>query len=120
MDSGGTPTGLHRIAQKIGDGAPPGTIFRGRKPVARSFTELPEEEHGRNQVTTRILWLEGLEAGKNRGPGCDSRDRYIYIHGTHHADKVGRPASGGCVLLNDGDVAELYGIVEVDDLVWIG
>lgn len=118
-NSFGTPLGLHRVAQKIGDGAPLGVVFKGRVPVGKRHFELSLEEQRPNLVTTRILWLEGLEPGSNQGSGRDSYHRYIYIHGTNHEDKIGQPASGGCVQLRNLDMVELYDSVEPGDLVYI-
>lgn len=118
-DSLGTPLGLHEIAERIGGGQPPGMVFRSRVPTGRHFREFPEEENRRNLVTTRILWLRGLEPGVNRGGDVDSYERYIYLHGTNHEERIGTPASGGCILLRSLDVIELYDQVRVGDWVWI-
>lgn len=116
----GTPRGLHEIAERIGAGQPPGMVFRARVPTGRHFREFPADEHARtNFVTTRILWLRGLEPGVNRGGDVDSYQRYIYLHGTNHEEKLGRPASGGCVQLSNLDIIELYDEVRTGDWVWI-
>ena len=115
----GTPRGLHEVAERIGGGQPPGVVFSSRVPTGRHFRELPEAEAAGNLVTTRILWLRGLEPGFNAGPGVDTYDRYVYIHGTNHEDRIGRPASGGCVLLRNLDVIALHDAVRTGDLVWI-
>ena len=73
-----TPLGLHRIAEKIGGGEPAGTVFKSRQVVGH--TSQPEFADAK--ITTRILWLEGLEPGFNQGGNVDSHARYIYIHGT--------------------------------------
>lgn len=119
QDSGGTPEGLHRVARKIGDNAPLGTVFKGRVSIGKQYWELSEEEQSKNLITTRILWLEGLEPGHNKGEGCDSFKRYIYIHGTNHEDKIGQPASGGCVQLLNQEMLELYDSVAEGDFVFI-
>lgn len=119
QDSEGTPTGLHEIADLIGDGEPRGMVFRGRIPTGRRHWEEPPHEQERNLITTRILRLRGLEEGVNRGPGVDSFERYIYLHGTNHEDRLGRPASGGCVLLSNRDIEELYDSVDPGTLVLI-
>ena len=116
----GTPRGLHEIAERIGTGQPPGMVFRSRVPTGKHFSEIPEEEAGaRNLVTSRILWLRGLEPGVNLGGDVDSHGRYIYIHGTHREDRIGKPMSAGCVLMRNDDVVELYDQARVGDLVWI-
>ena len=108
-----TPLGLHRVEQKIGAGAAPGTVFVGR----RAVTEAPRDSE--DFITTRILWLAGLEPGRNSGPGCDSHDRYIYIHGTPFADLLGTPASIGCIRMSDSDVVRLFDRVVVHSPVLI-
>ena len=121
MNSLGTPRGLHEIAERIGGGQPAGTVFKSRVPTGRHFSEIPPEEADRfNLITSRILWLRGLEPGVNLGGDVDSHRRYIYIHGTQREDRIGRPISAGCVLMRNMDIIELYEEVRVGDLVWIG
>jgi hypothetical protein len=115
----GTPLGLHDIAEKIGHGQPPGMVFKGRVPTGRHFNEFSEEENRPNLVTTRILWLRGLEPGVNQGGDVDSHDRYIYIHGTNHEDRLGAPLSAGCVLMRNLELIDLFDEVRTGDHVWI-
>ena len=116
----GTPRGLHEIAERIGAGQPPGMVFKGRVPTGRHFSEFSEAEQAANLITTRILWLRGLDPGVNQGGDVDTHARYIYLHGTNHEDRIGRPASAGCVLLRNFDILELHEEVRTGDLVWIG
>ncbi len=116
----GTPRGLHEIAERIGMGQPPGMVFKARVPTGRHFSEFSEEENRTNLVTTRILWLRGLEPGVNEGGEVDTHSRYIYLHGTNHEDKIGQPCSAGCVLLRNLDIIALHDTVRVGDMVWIG
>ena len=118
-DSLGTPRGLHEVAERIGAGAPPGTVFKGRVNTGRHFNELPPEESAGNLITTRILRLRGLEAGVNAGGDVDSFDRYIYIHGTNQEHRLGTPASSGCVQMNNLEIIALYDCVRTGDHVWI-
>jgi hypothetical protein len=111
-----TPLGLHRIAEKIGAGEPAGTVFKGRKIIGH--TSQPEFADAK--ITTRILWLDGLEPGFNRGGNVDSHARYIYIHGTADQKSLGRPASHGCIHLADADLIALFDLLPVGTLVWIG
>jgi len=111
-----TPLGLHRIAEKIGEGAELWTIFSSRENTGVVWTEGMD---GENQILTRILRLQGLEPGVNAGPKIDSYDRYIYIHGTNREDLIGTPFSHGCVCMRNGDVAELFDMVEVGTYVYI-
>src|SRR5207244_4184147 len=97
-----TPLGNFRIAEKIGHDAAPGTIFKARVALGPD-DPLPETE---DFVTTRILWLGGLDQ-----ENANTRDRFIYIHGTKHEDKIGIPDSHGCVRMRNTDVAELFTLV---------
>src|SRR5476651_825896 len=116
----GTPRGLHEIAERIGAGQPPGMVFKGRVSTGHHFRELSDEENRANLITTRILWLRGLEPGVNQGGDVDTHSRYIYLHGTNHEDKIGQPSSAGCVLLRNLDIIALYDEVRAGDQVWIG
>ncbi|MGD0206818.1 MAG: L,D-transpeptidase [Verrucomicrobiota bacterium] len=113
--SNGTPLGLHRVVEKIGGGWPVGTVFKGRQPVGYTWQGMPDAK-----ITTRILWLEGLEPGFNRGGNVDSHARYIYIHGTGDQTTIGRPMSCGCIHLADADLIPLFDKLPGGTLVWIG
>jgi hypothetical protein len=110
-----TPLGLHRIAEKIGAGMKAGTVFKGRKVVGH----VSQPEFADAKITTRILWLEGLEPGLNRGGRLDSHARYIYIHGTADQSSIGKPASCGCIHLADADIIPLFDLLPSGTLVWI-
>ena len=89
--------------------SPPGMVFKARVPTGRHYSEMPEDEADhRNLITSRILWLRGLEPGVNAGGDVDTHDRYIYIHGTQREDQIGKPMSAGCVLMRNQDIIELY------------
>ena len=109
-----TPLGLHCIADKIGAGWPAGTVFKAREPIGFTWKGMPDAK-----ITTRILWLEGLEPGLNRGGNVDSYNRYIYIHGTGDETTLGRPASCGCIPLAANDLVPLFNQVSTGTLVWI-
>ena len=98
-----TPLGELEVAQKIGDGALPGTVFKDRQ---RTGEVIPINAPGRDPIVTRIIWLRGLEA---QNAGAYSRD--IYIHGTPEERNIGRPASFGCIRMRSNDVIQLYDIV---------
>ena len=109
-----TPRGRHRIAEKIGAGAPMYAAFKARQPTGEIWTPgLDAGNPERDWILTRILWLEGLEPGKNKGDAVDSHNRYIYIHGTNEENKIGAPASHGCVRMKNADIAQLFDLVEV-------
>ncbi|MEZ5278811.1 MAG: L,D-transpeptidase [Opitutaceae bacterium] len=120
QDSLGTPTGLHVIATKLGDGEPLGTVFRYRQSLGTLYWEMPAAEQEKALITTRILRLRGLEEGLNAGEGCDSHYRMIYIHGTNHEAAIGQPHSAGCIEMLNAEVLELYERVPEGTLVWIG
>jgi hypothetical protein len=101
-----TPLGWHEIRERFGDGLPFGTVFNERKPTGQTWQRDDKTE--KDLVLTRIMWLAGLEPGVNRGKGIDSHDRYIYIHGTPAEDKLGTPASWGCVRLSNSDVIAVF------------
>jgi len=127
----GTPRGLHAIAEKIGAGQPPGIVFKHRVATGFHYAEYEERLYaddappavraaaGGNMITTRILWLKGLEPGVNQGGDVDTHARYIYIHGTNREDLLGQPQSAGCILMGNLDVIELFELVRSGDPVWI-
>jgi L,D-transpeptidase YbiS len=98
-----TPTGRFRVAEKIGGGLPTDAVFQSRVPL-KSDDPLPPTE---DLVMSRILWLDGLDE-----QNANTRDRFIYIHGTKHEDKIGNPASHGCVRMRNADVVELFDLVD--------
>lgn len=118
-DSLGTPRGLHEIAERIGAGQPPGMVFKARVPTGRHFSEIADAATQPNLITSRILWLRGLEPGVNRDGDVDTYARYVYIHGTNHEDRIGEPLSAGCVLMRNLDIVELYEQVRPGDQVLI-
>jgi L,D-transpeptidase YbiS len=108
-----TPRGRHEVRAKIGAGAPAGAVFVGRRPTGELCTpERVRAEPERDWITTRILWLRGLELGRNRRGRVDSMRRTIYIHGTPHEAALGTPASHGCIRMSSADVIELFDLVE--------
>ena len=120
LNSEKTPLGRHRIAQKIGAGAPVNTIFKNRVDTRSvSAVNLSDQPAVEDRITSRILWLEGLEPGVNRGKGVDSHRRQIYIHGTPDEGLIGRPASHGCIRMRNADVVQLFDWVEVGTVVTI-
>ncbi len=108
-----TPRGRHRIAAKIGAGQPLYAVFKARVATGEVWSrELAAGKPDCDWILTRILWLEGMEEGKNRGGAVDSHSRYIYIHGTDEEHLIGTPASHGCIRMKNQDVAELFELVE--------
>ncbi len=107
-----TPLGLHEIKEKIGDKVPINTIFTARVNTNKvAEIQINPNDTEDDFVTSRILWLDGLENGINRGVGVDSYSRYIYIHGTHEEGLIGQKASHGCIRMFNNDVIELFDMV---------
>ena len=112
-DSGCTPRGLHLIRACIGAGQPKNTVFVGRRPTGEIYTpELGEQFPDRDWILTRILWLSGLELGKNRLANVDTMQRYIYIHGCPDSLPMGKPLSHGCIRMHNNDLVMLFELVE--------
>ncbi|MGJ0516829.1 MAG: L,D-transpeptidase family protein [Methylomicrobium sp.] len=108
-----TPRGWHRIRAKIGEGQPIYAVFKGRRPTGETYSpELCRLYPERDWILTRILWLGGLEPGKNRYREVDSAWRYIYIHGCPDELMRGKPESHGCIRMRNADVLELFERVE--------
>lgn len=115
-DSYRTPPGWHRVQRKIGAGASPGTVFAARAPTGEMWRGEARDD---DLILTRILTLDGLEPGVNRGEGHDSLARYIYLHGTNHEALLGRPLSHGCVRLSNAAICELFAHMREGDHVLI-
>ena len=98
-----TPLGELEIAQKVGDGMPPGTVFKDRR---RTGEIVGPNAPGRDPIVTRILWLRGREPQNANAFGRD-----IYIHGTPEERNLGLPVSYGCVRMSSNDVIKLYEMV---------
>lgn len=117
QDSGCTPLGQHIIAEKIGGNAPSHMVFIGRIATGEIYNaELGALNPKRDWILSRILWLSGLEEGLNRGSnsqgGCDTYQRYIYIHGTPDSEPMSVPLSHGCVRMRNQDIIELFEQIE--------
>jgi L,D-transpeptidase YbiS len=108
-----TPRGRHKIRAKIGRGAPAGAVFVSRRATGEVYSkELRERHPGRDWILTRILWLSGLEPGRNRLRDVDTMRRYIYLHGTPEETHLGQPGSHGCVRMANRDIIELFDLVD--------
>ena len=113
-----TPLGWHRAAERFGAGAAPGTMFVSRRPNGRVLPDSAwsAPDPAEDAVLTRVVWLEGLEPGVNRGPGADSHERCIYLHGTNQEQKLGTPASHGCIRFSNADIARLFDFADGAEL----
>ena len=118
--SGCTPLGQHIIRAKIGAGAPVNAVFVGRRETGEICTPaLMAAFPQRDWILTRILWLSGLELGKNRLGNVDTMQRYIYIHGTPDWTDMGVIGSHGCVRMRNADLVTLFDLVSVGTIVQI-
>ena len=116
-----TPLGAHIIREKFGKDATLGTIFVGRQDTGEVADIIREAKHiPDDYVTSRILWLDGLEKGKNKGGDVDSYKRFIYIHGTAEEGLIGRKASHGCIRMYNRDVIKLFDKLPIGSVVYIG
>ena len=104
-----TPIGLHRIKRKYGANVPFGGILVSRQ-YTGSIADINNSptSTNRDDITSRILRLEGLESGINKGENIDSYQRNIYIHGTAEEGLIGKPVSHGCIRMRNRDVIELF------------
>jgi len=115
-----TPVGLHRVKDKLGGAMPVNEVYIGRVPhgnldeCVERGVELPDDV-----IMSRIIWLEGMEPGHNKGGYVDTYERYIYIHGTNHEDTIGTPTSIGCIRMKNQDVVGLFRLLEVGSEVLI-
>jgi lipoprotein-anchoring transpeptidase ErfK/SrfK len=115
-----TPCGWHRIRAKIGNSQPINSVFVGRRQTGEIYnTELAKEFPNRDWILTRILWLDGLEAGKNRYGNVHTASRYIYIHGCPDELITGQPESHGCIRMKNADVLDLFNRIPVGTKVFI-
>jgi lipoprotein-anchoring transpeptidase ErfK/SrfK len=119
-ESNTTPAGAHRISTKIGKNAPRGAVFdklQNTGEIAKIYTK--PNYSATALVLSRILRLDGLEPGKNKGGSVDTFNRAIYFHGTNKEGNLGKRASHGCIRMKNDEVIELFSQVPVDTLVYI-
>lgn len=115
-----TPRGKHIIRAKIGDGEPLGSVFIGRRLTGEIYQhEDAKSQPKRDWILTRILWLSGLEKGKNRLGKVDTMRRYIYIHGAPDELVTKTPSSHGCIRMLNDNVIDLFERVSVGTKVLI-
>lgn len=108
-----TPRGRHEVRECIGGECPVNTVFVGRRPTGEIYDAALGLAHpGRDWILTRILWLGGLEPGRNAGGEVDTYARYIYIHGTPDSTALGSPGSRGCIRMRNADLLRLFPLVE--------
>jgi len=120
VGSNKTPLGLHKVKDKFGNETPlngrmVGRVFYGQ--IAQVYSDTTRSKT--DDITSRILWLDGLEDELNKGEGIDSYKRFIYIHGTSEEGRLGTPASHGCIRMKNKAVIELYDKINIGTLVLI-
>lgn len=119
-NSGKTPRGWHTVEKKIGDEMPINAVFKARQWTGEIYdAQLGESNPERDWILTRILWLKGLEHGFNLGEGCDTFNRYIYIHGTPDSEPMGIPNSHGCIRMHSQQVQEVFNLVKEGAWVYL-
>ena len=120
MGSECTPRGRHAVAEMIGEGLALDTVLVGRKVTGEIYNDsLAKKYPKRDWILTRVIWLKGLEAGKNLGGECDTQSRYIYIHGTPDEPCLGRAGSHGCIRMANKDIVELYDSISLNTPITI-
>ena len=119
-NSGKTPRGWHTVALKFGHSAPKNAVFIAREETGEVYDQaLADKFPQRDWILSRILWLSGLEENFNQGEGCDTFQRYIYIHGTPDTEPMGIAKSHGCIRMRNQDVMELFELINEHALVFI-
>lgn len=115
-----TPRGWHFVREKIGAECAPYSVFVARRPTGEIYTRtLGQIQPDRDWILSRILWLSGLELGKNQGGLVDTFRRYIYIHGTPDETPLGVPLSKGCIRMHTQDLLTLFKHISLKTLVYI-
>lgn len=110
-----TPRGWLQVSEKMGEGLPINSVFVGRKATGEIYNEVLAAKHPeRDWILTRILWLSGLEAHN-----ANSKERYIYVHGTPDINPMGVPLSHGCIRMRNGDILKLFDLVNVGTKVLV-
>ena len=108
-----TPCGRHIVRAKIGAGQPLNAVFVSRRPTGEIYRpELRSAFPDRDWILTRILWLSGIEPGRNRLGETDTMRRFIYIHGCPDDDPMGVPSSRGCVKMRNREIVALFDLIE--------
>lgn len=119
-NSGKTPRGWHIISEKFGENLPINSVFIARQWTGEVYSdELAQQYPDRDWILSRILWLQGIEQGFNLGEGCDTKQRYIYIHGTPDSEPMGIPISHGCIRMRNQDVIELFDLIPLNASVFL-
>lgn len=115
-----TPVGLHKVNGKYGKDVPENGILKHKKYTGETAgIEYRPIPINKDLITTRVITIEGLERGINKGGDLDSYNRRIYIHGTAEEGLIGQPASHGCVRLKNKDIMDLFDLLSKEMYVVI-
>ncbi len=108
-----TPVGLHQLYRKYGEDVPEAGILRGKR-FTGAIAEVVQDSvsTGKDDITSRVITMKGLEEGINLGGNIDSYDRKIYIHGTAEEGLIGQPASHGCIRMRNKDIIKMFDQVD--------
>ncbi len=115
-----TPLGYLKVAEKVGDGAPIGTIFVKKQntgEISKIYTDKTDTP--KDPITTRILHLDGLEKDYNKGGNVDAYRRGIFIHGTHEEGLLGEKSSNGCIRMTNKEVIKLFDMIPTNTIIYI-
>ena len=114
-DSYCTPTGKFKIIEKIGANLELGSVLVNRESTGEIYnTVLAKKFPDRDWILTRILWLDGIEVHNK-----NTKNRYIYIHGSPDETPMGIPGSKGCIRMNNLDVVDLFENIQTGEDVVI-
>ena len=114
-DSYCTPTGKFKIIEKIGANLELGSVLVNRESTGEMYnTVLAKKFPDRDWILTRILWLDGIEVHNK-----NTKNRYIYIHGSPDETPMGIPGSKGCIRMNNLDVVDLFENIQTGEDVVI-
>lgn len=115
-----TPRGWHRIHACIGKDNEANSVFVARQWTGEIYsTSLAKQYPERDWILTRIIQLDGMEPGRNKGGDVDTLARYIYLHGTPDETILGQPGSHGCIRMHNLDIIYLTNWVNIDTPVYI-
>lgn len=114
-----TPSGFHEVNEKIGSNEPLNMLFKARQPMGEVALVNHPKYIEQDTITTRILWLSGLQEGINLSGNVDTKQRYIYIHGTADEKHLGQAVSHGCIRMKNSDIVELFDIINNEAVIYI-
>lgn len=110
-----TPLGKFKIAEKIGSDLELGSVLVSRVPTGEVYSkQLFDQQPNRDWILSRILWLDGVESDNK-----NTKERYIYIHGSPDEFSMGVPGSKGCIRMKNSDIINFFNQVKIGEGVVI-